>query len=535
MPTVKGIAPYRDALVVYEYKAADSGETLHVAHWAIVDALPQPSAKRTVGKTYQLTLQPRSDAPATKDVKTSNALDNFDATVWIQTDQSLKLRELSGDQYGCGLTQRMRTLHALRGQLTLLAWGDSRTDQGLNVGLMVGGDGNQAIPRAYNLGIQSSGLDTLEWLTDHYLPHLPKLEWMVLGVAPRMVSQSWDDGEAGKIIASPACRNDVKTDFAAWRDPPAVALTIAQIRDRKKSLQWDARCWGGYDEKNGRLPMKSALRNARPKARRPRWELEVRDWLRLKRIIRRLDERGINVLLFTPPTHPAFGKTAVISEDGISREGHREFIVLLEQLQRRTKGLFVLDVNKGARHDLPADYFADLDHLNHAGRAVLSKRLEAFRKSCKRRSTPTHAGARVDPNAKRAPKGTPKGCQWGRLTKGATIYTDRDYKVRTLPDELSDALLLKTPNDDKTTPSDRQQMTVHFDGPTRVWLAMPEKDDLPAWAVDWTLSRHRIRTDNAEYILIRRDTRRGWGKLNGPGNTTSNYFVIAKALKATGS
>jgi hypothetical protein len=534
MPTLKGIAPYRDALVVHEYALEDGGQTLHVAHWAIVDALPQPSAKRKIGETYKMTLRPVDQYPAAKGVKTSNTLDNFDAAVWVQTDQSLKLRKLSADEYGRGLTDRMRTLHALRGQLKLLVWGDSRTDQGLDAGAFFA-NGEQAdqdttIPRAYNLAVQSSGLDTLEWLIDHYVPHLPELEWMVVGLDARMVAESWTGRELAKIKNSPAWRNDLKSDFAAWRNPSAVELTLAQIRSRKKTFRWDAYCWGGYDDKKGRLTMKAARRQIRHKDRNPHWALDVADWLQWKRILEKLHHRKINVLVFTPPTHPAFSDARIYSEDGISQKGYREFVGRLQRLRKQFPRLFVLDVNRGARHGLPAKYFADLDHLNHDGRDVLSRKIEVFRRKCKPRRASKRNRSRLDADGKLAPKSTPEGCEWGRLAKGAKIYTDRRYTLKAVPDELAGGLLLRTRNDDKTVSADEQRMTLRFDGPARVWLAFSEKDDLPQWAVQWNLSSHRLATDNGEYILIRRDTRRGWGKLNGPATRHANYFVIARPI-----
>jgi hypothetical protein len=533
MPTVKGIAPYRDALVVYEYEVTESNETLHVAHWAIVDAIAQPSAKRTIGRTYKMALRPLRDYPVARGVTTSNTLENFDAAVWVQTDQALKLRELGDNEYGRGITERMRTMHALRGQLELLVWGDSRTDQGVDASLLLGSDPNAFVPRTYNIAVASSGLDTLEWLSDHYLPHMPKLRWLVIGVAPRMVSESWDGRELRKITDSPAWRRDRKTDLAAWRNPPAAVLTLEQLR-RRKELKWDEYCWGGDHHNHGSMSLKSARSRARHKARNPRWTLEVRDWLQLRRILRSLDRRGVNVLLFTPPTHPVFGETKVISEDSISREGHREFVRRLKRMEKHLARLFVLDVNKGARHDIPVKYFRDLDHLNSAGRTVLSRRLEAFRRTCRPRKGRRPGRRKLDPNADLAPKDTPDGCQWSRLTRGAEIYTDRRYTVKNVPDELEGALLLRTQNDDKTASAEKHLMTLRFDGPARVWLAFSQKDDLPEWTVDWHLSRQRIRTDNGEYILIHRDTVRGWGKLKGPGGGKhANFFVMAKAIRAT--
>jgi hypothetical protein len=530
MPTLKEIAPYRDALVVYEYQDSD-GKQLRVAHWAIRDGVVQGVADRKVGREYGMKLRPLKTFRSLAALKRSDTLEeDLDATMYFQVDQPLTLPKLSRGEYGHGLTPRMRTLHTLRGQIELLAWGDSRTDQGIDVSLMMGQDGSATVPRAYNLSVTSSGVKTLAWLVDHYVPHLPKLKWLVVGLAPRMVSCSWEGSQLRRITNSPAWREDLKTNFADWQKPTSGVITLRQLRE-SKPLKWDDCLWGGHKGKKGKMSMKHARRQVKHKERNPRWRLDVIAWLRLKRVLTTLDRRGVNVLVFTPPTHPAFGESKVISEDGISREGHREFIDRLAALEKTLGRLHVIDTNRGGKHNSPAEVFADLDHLNPTGRERLSRFLESRRRKLKaRRSAP--APAEPDPDGQVEISRTTSGLEWAELTKGAKMYVDRDYKVRSVGEGLRGASMLRTRNDDKTAPADKTLVEFHVDRPARIWLGVrSDPDSLPDWLAGWDLSNETLSTDQGEFVLIWRNVPRGPVRLPGLGKSSrDNYVAVVRPL-----
>ncbi len=530
-PTLKDIAPYRDALVVYEYQDS-GGNRLRVAHWAIRDGVVQGIAGRKIGREYSMKLRPLKAFRSLDALKRSDTLEeDFDATIYFQVDQQVTLPKLSRGEYGHGLTPRMRTLHALRGQIELLAWGDSRTDQGIDVSLMMGQDGNATVPRAYNLAVTSSGVKTFAWLVDHYVPHLPKLKWMIVGLAPRMVSCSWEGSQLRRITNSPAWREDLKTGFADWRKPTGGVITLRQLR-QSKPLQWDDYLWGGHKGKKGRMSMKQARRQVKHKEHNPRWRLDVIAWLRLKKALTSLDRRGIHVLVFTPPTHPAFGESKVISEDGISREGHREFVDRLGSLQKTLGRLHVIDTNRGGKHNSPAEVFADLDHLNPTGRDRLSRFLESRRRKLKaRRSAPAPAEPDLDGQVEITR--TTGGLEWSKLAKGAKMYVDRDYKVRGACEDLRGAPMLRTRNDDKTAPADKTLVEFHLDRPSRVWLGVRnDPDSLPDWLADWNLSDETLSTDQGEFVLVWRNVPKGTVRLPGLGRSSrNNYVVLVRPLR----
>jgi hypothetical protein len=68
-PTLEQIAPYREALTVYEYEVLEvvggslDGETVRVAHTAILDRQLLPILERRPGSVEQLLLEPFSDNP----------------------------------------------------------------------------------------------------------------------------------------------------------------------------------------------------------------------------------------------------------------------------------------------------------------------------------------------------------------------------------------------------------------------------------------------------------------------------------------
>jgi len=529
LPTPKSIAPYRDAMVAFAYELPDAGGRARVCHWAIRDGVVQDIGQRKVGTRHRMQLRPLERIGGLEDVARSDTLDlPADAPAYVQVDQKLKLPAPADGDYGNGLTHRMRALHALRGQLGLVAWGDSRTDCGVDASAFFGGD--TAVPRAYNLSIASSGVMTLAWLADHYLPPLPRLRWVVVGFAPRMLSRTWGGCHEFRGGDGPAWSQDVKTGFERWRRAPAVPLTLQQV-EADRSLRWSSRPWGGQKVSRKAFSMDEARRLLEREPPRPRWEFDALAWLHLKRILRDLDGRGVNVLLFTPPTHPIYGPTPVTSEDLISNEGAGETLDRLRDLQKELGHLFVLDINRRARHDYPAELFRDNDHLNAAGREKLSEFLEAKRRECKPR--PSRRPSEVDPAVELNITRTTQGLTWARARLGERVYVDRKYALRTLPDRLKGAQMLRTRNDDKHAAEDETLVAFHVDRRVRVWLAVPgDGDPLPGWAAEWEIEREGLATDRAKYLLLWRDVPSGRVEIAGPGRESDgNYFVLVRPLK----
>jgi len=91
-PTPQAIAPYRRALVVYEYQVDEvlagsyAQKRLLVAHWAILDARVLP-ANRKIGQSYRLTLEPFKDHPQLESERLVQESDEFDLELFYDVGQ----------------------------------------------------------------------------------------------------------------------------------------------------------------------------------------------------------------------------------------------------------------------------------------------------------------------------------------------------------------------------------------------------------------------------------------------------------------
>ncbi|MDQ2732288.1 MAG: hypothetical protein M3Y56_11560 [Armatimonadota bacterium] len=94
VPTAAEIVPYRDVLVVNEYKVkqvlhgAYAPRTIRVAHWGLLDGQAAPAAHYQMGQDVHLSVQPMEQHPELEQKYRSDTLpDNFDLPVY--TDAKL--------------------------------------------------------------------------------------------------------------------------------------------------------------------------------------------------------------------------------------------------------------------------------------------------------------------------------------------------------------------------------------------------------------------------------------------------------------
>ncbi|MEM8961398.1 MAG: LamG-like jellyroll fold domain-containing protein [Acidobacteriota bacterium] len=73
LPTLQQIAPYREALAVFEWQA--DGQTLRIAHRVLHDAQPLAPASWQIGTTHSLTLEPFTTQPQLQELYLSDTLE----------------------------------------------------------------------------------------------------------------------------------------------------------------------------------------------------------------------------------------------------------------------------------------------------------------------------------------------------------------------------------------------------------------------------------------------------------------------------
>ena len=94
VPALADIAPYRDALVVYEYEVLKvvegkyDGKRIRVGHLGLIDAETTDAARRQAGTKATLVLENLADRPDMETVLLANTLpENFDLPVFVDADR----------------------------------------------------------------------------------------------------------------------------------------------------------------------------------------------------------------------------------------------------------------------------------------------------------------------------------------------------------------------------------------------------------------------------------------------------------------
>ena len=89
-PSVSGIAPYREALVVHEYQPVNTTaieDRIRVAHWSILDATQLSTARARVGDRRTLKLQDFSENPQLHHYIVQNDLsENLDIPLYYSVE-----------------------------------------------------------------------------------------------------------------------------------------------------------------------------------------------------------------------------------------------------------------------------------------------------------------------------------------------------------------------------------------------------------------------------------------------------------------
>ena len=236
-PTLKDIAPYREALVLYEYRVEKpfaglfNDDTVRVAHWAIYDKQPQEITEAEIGSQERLELQPFSDFRELESIYMSDTLEqNFDVPLYHDTGQKILYNQTVQKRYDyrTGLSELMPAFWMLKDQLKLVALGDSRGEKGVLPELFYGEE-NLITPLAYNLSSSGAPLEFQEILIKEYLMKLPELEWIVYQMSPRVLNHEYDSSKQRDLMQSPAYAFDREHAEMLWNSPENVTVTVQQI------------------------------------------------------------------------------------------------------------------------------------------------------------------------------------------------------------------------------------------------------------------------------------------------------------------
>ncbi|RKU22003.1 hypothetical protein C6499_20430 [Candidatus Poribacteria bacterium] len=382
IPTLSDIAPYREALVFYEYSVRKriegefkGNQKLRVAHWAIYDNQPQAIAKAKVGSSHTLHLYPYQQFNELKSLYTSDTL-ALDADIPLYHDVGQKILENRTIEerydYDSIFSEKMPIFWRIKDQLKLVSLGDSRGEAGVRAEMFYGAE-NQKTPIAYNLAISGGPLEFQEIVVDKYLTKMPNLEWVVYQMSPRAVNRYFEHSADRELLKSRGFAFDRKHAETLWQGSDAAKKTVAEITSVPHvSEYWNERPWG--------WKFKAEVWD-RPKTKRfeRKWEISKKRWSRLTSMIAALNERDVKMLLYLSPLHPIMRDQPVVDDDGTTQKGYRELVDRLKRLEAEFPNFVFVDFLRGGNHDFLPEMFKDLDHLNALGAAKLTQKLEEIR------------------------------------------------------------------------------------------------------------------------------------------------------------
>ena len=275
VPTVKKIAPYHEALIVYEWEVTKvekghfDGKRLRVAHWVVFDQVLQSPAAWKVGQSQRLLVLPFAADESLKKICQTDTLD-VDVDVPFYYDVGQALAPPSEKVFAGRVTTQVNRMlpHRLHAKLVVL--GDSRVAGGIDAGLFYA-DEKHPVPVAYNLAIGGAGMPDCELGVRVAVRHCPNLEWVVLGLGPRMLSAGWAPLRQA-------------LDGPAWPDLPGDKAQAPKPADQDPA-------------KAGPLQISPGVRSGPMKHL---WEPSVENWALFEAMVRELNRRDINVLVFLP-------------------------------------------------------------------------------------------------------------------------------------------------------------------------------------------------------------------------------------------
>lgn len=384
-PTLAQIQPYEEGLVFQSYAVKEvlhgelTAPKIQLAHWAFVDskALPVPAE---LGQIIEVEILPFEKVPGADDLYQANDLGDYESPLFVEVPPaSQPVATGFRYQYGGAISKQMRLYWELRPQLRLVALGNSRTGVGVLTGEFFP-ETNQATPVALNLSPPGSNMELQAIIAKDYLLPLPKLEWIVWGVCPRYFNTQRRDSDRHQLFTeSHGHRYDLQNRDELWpihtENEPR---TLADIQDICPA---GTDPWGATPRPDGHSPDVST-----PEARARflhayydivRFTWDQSQWDLFVQTVTALDQKGIRVLLFTPPTHPLGRDGRACDPDGLSPEHDAHVVGKLRSLADKLPNVHFEDLHRAGQHDFPPEDFSDAGHLDQSGAHRLTAKLKA--------------------------------------------------------------------------------------------------------------------------------------------------------------
>ncbi|TLD71585.1 hypothetical protein FEM03_05425 [Phragmitibacter flavus] len=377
--TAEDIAPYDEALAWHEYDVKKvlggklEGQRIRVAHWSVVrgKTILQDT---TIGQQVEMTIKPFDEkVGSVEDVAVDDELDilaeepprYLDLKVVAeggQTPEALRY------DYGGHFSNQMQLYWKLRPQLRLVVLGNSHASRGIITSEMLD-DKNKTFPEALNMAAGGADGYLQCLIAKEYVTPLPKLETIVWMVSARTFNKARRSNHRNEIFqASPAYDYDRKHWQELWPAPENPAGVKVNELEELKLVGADVWGWTGHD-RMARNP--GTLEEQEPALRKAltpvRYEFDEVLWEQFAQILKGFTDKGVRVFLVVSPIHPLSQDTPAADPDGSSREGLKNTVSRLEDLEKGNPMIWFHDTNRRGAHHFTHEQFYDADHLNKVG------------------------------------------------------------------------------------------------------------------------------------------------------------------------
>lgn len=384
-PAVAQVQPYDEGLVFYSYAVKEvlhgelAAPRIQLGHWAVIDGEAQP-VDDDLGDEIEVEMLPLQKVPGASDLYQANDLNDYESPQFVEVPPANRpVATGFRNHYGGPFSKQMTLYWPLRDQLRLVALGNSRTGVGVLTGRFFP-ETNKQTPVALNMSPPGSNVELQALLVRDYLLPLPRLEWVVWGVCPRYFNKDRRDSDRLEMFnESHGRRYDLENHDELWpiraRNAP---LTVA---DAEELCPAGTDIYGATPRADGHSPDVS-----NPAARAKfldyfsivRFHWDQSQWDLFVETVSALQQKGVRVLLFTPPTHPLAREGRGCDPDGSGREHDQMVMSKLRELDERLPNLWFEDIHRAGHHDFAEEDFSDAGHLDHSGAERLTGKLVAL-------------------------------------------------------------------------------------------------------------------------------------------------------------